>query len=80
MSTSIVYRATVEAVSSVDVTLELLSAHDGETPIEPVDGFGNVRVNIPGAANADDVGDVQRAFGALIGIKGAIKVTIESAP
>lgn len=74
---SIVYKATVKGVSSVDVTLELLPAGDGETPIEPVDGFGRIRVNVPGASNAEAVGDVLRAFGALIEVEGAVRVTIE---
>ena len=33
MGTSIVYMATVEGVSSVDVTLSVLPASDGEEPI-----------------------------------------------
>ena len=74
---AIVYKATVKGVSSVDVTLELLPAGDGETPIEPVDGFGCIRVNVPGASNAEAVGDILRAFGALIEVDGGVKVTIE---
>jgi hypothetical protein len=74
---SIVYKATVKGVSCVDVTLELLPAGDGETPIEPVDGFGRIRVNVPGASNAEAVGDILRAFGALIEVEGGVKVTIE---
>lgn len=74
---AIVYKATVKGVSYVDVTLELLPAGDGETPIEPVDGFGRIRVNVPGASNAEAVGDVLRAFGALIEVEGGVKVTIE---
>ena len=73
----IVYRATVEAVSSTDITLEVMSAKDGEEPITPRDGFDHIHVNVPGAAIGDDVGPVLRAFGALIGIKGAVKITIE---
>ena len=72
---TIVYRATVEGVSSVDVRLSVLPAADGETPIECRED--DIEVNIPGAANAEDVGAVQRAFGALIGIKGAVRITIE---
>lgn len=75
---AIVYRATVKGVSTVDVTLELLPAGDGETPIEPVDGFGRIRVNVPGASNAEAVGAVLRAFGALIEIEGGVLVTIEA--
>ena len=71
----IVYRATVEGVSSVDVRLSVVPAADGETPIECRED--DIEVNIPGAANAEDVGSVQRAFGALIGIKGAVRITIE---
>jgi hypothetical protein len=72
---AIVYRATVEAVSSVDVRLNVAPAADGERPIEEC-GSG-IAVNIPGAANAEDVGGVQRAFGALIGTRGAVRITIE---
>ena len=72
---TIVYRATVEGVSSVDVRLSVLPATDGETPIEC--RGDDIGVNIPGAANAEDVGAVQRAFGALIGIRGAVRITIE---
>jgi hypothetical protein len=72
----IVYRATVEAVSGVDVTLKVVPAKDGEEPIEPTDGFGNIRVNVPGAANAENVGAVLRAFGALMSVEGAVKIAI----
>ena len=77
MGTSIVYMATVEGVSSVDVTLSVLPASVGEEPITRSADGEDIVVNIPGAANAEDVGEVQRAFGALIGRKGAVRVTIE---
>jgi hypothetical protein len=73
----IVYRATVTAVSSTDVTLEVEPAKDGEEPITPRDGFNRIHVNVPGATNGDDIGPVLRAFGALIGIKVAVRITIE---
>jgi hypothetical protein len=73
----IVYRATVKGVSSVDITLELMPAVDGEPPIEPTDGFGHVRVNVPDASNAEPVGDILRTFGALIEVEGRVKMTIE---
>ena len=73
----ITYRATVKAVSSVEVTLKLIPASDGEDPIEPTDGFGHIHVNVPGASNAEEVGDVLRVFGALIEVEGGITVTIE---
>lgn len=75
----IIYRATVAAVSSTDVTLEVEPAKDGEEPITPRDGFDHIHVNVPGAANGEDIGAVLRAFGALIGIKGAVRITIEPA-
>jgi hypothetical protein len=46
----------------------------------PQDGFGNIRVNVPGAANAEDVGTVLRAFGALMSVEGAVRITIEPIP
>ena len=73
----IVYRATVEEVSQVDIAFKVIAAADGEEPITPVDGFNRIRVNVPGAANAEDVGEVLRAFGALIGLEGAVRLTIE---
>jgi hypothetical protein len=73
----ITYRATVDSVSSVDMHLKVIPAGDGEEPIEPTDGFGRICVNVPGATNAEDVGAVLRAFGALIGICGAVRITIE---
>jgi hypothetical protein len=76
---AIVYRGTVEGVSSVDVVIDVKPAKDGEDPITR-NGFDQLVVNIPGAANAEDVGDVQRAFGALIGLKGAVRITIEPVP
>jgi hypothetical protein len=76
MSASIVYRATVDGVSCVDVVLDIIPDKDGEDPVIRTT-MGNFAINVPGAANGDDVGDVLRAFGALIGIKGAIKITIE---
>ena len=72
----IVYRATVEAVSQVDVTLAIKPAADGEDPITVARGDNSVAVNVPGAANAEDVGDILRAFGAIIGINGAARITI----
>lgn len=72
---AIVYRATVEGVSSVDIRLAMIPASDGENPIEP--HGEEIEVNIPGASNAEDVGAVQRAFGSLIGVKGAVRITIE---
>jgi hypothetical protein len=71
----IFYRATVEGVSSVDVRLNVLPAADGEPPIEC--HGDDIAVNVPGAANAEDVGDILRAFGALIGIKGGVRIIIE---
>jgi hypothetical protein len=80
MGPSIVYEATVECVSSVDITLNVTPAPDGEEPIlRTADGEG-LLVNIPGATNAEDVGEVQRAFGALIGLRGAVRITIEAMP
>jgi hypothetical protein len=73
----IVYRATVEEVSQVDIALKVLPSSDGEEPITPRDGFDRIRVNVPGAANAGDVGAVLRAYGAVIGIDGAVRITIE---
>jgi len=72
----IVYRATVEGVSSVDITLDVKPANDGEEPFVRT-ANDKLLVNVPGAANAEDVGDVLRAFGALIGIHGAVRITIE---
>lgn len=77
MSSQIIYRATVAGVSSLDVTLVIEPAHDGEAPIVMSTGKDAVIVNVPGAANAEDVGDVLRAFGALIEIRGAVRITIE---
>jgi hypothetical protein len=74
-SPQIVYRATVQGVSCVDVTIEIKPAEDGEEPLtKSGDGWA---VNVPGATNAEDVGDLLRAFGALIGVEGAVRVTIE---
>jgi hypothetical protein len=75
---TIVYRATVEAVSGVDITLKILPAEDGEVPFEPTDGFGNTRVNIPGATCAIDVGPILRKFGSLLCLEGAVRITIEA--
>jgi hypothetical protein len=77
---AIVYRATVEGVSTVDVSLHMVPADDGEEPILPVGSDGRIIVNVPGAANAEDVGAILRAFGAAIGIAGSVRVTIEVAP
>jgi hypothetical protein len=74
---AIVYRATVEEVSGTDVTLKVLPAKDGEEPIRPTDNFGSTRINVPGAACAEDVGPLLRAFGALIGLEGAVRITVE---
>jgi hypothetical protein len=76
---AIVYRATVEGVSGVDVTLKVKPASDGEEPITKT-ALDQIAVNVPGAANAEDVGETLRAFGALIGIEGAVRITIEPAP
>ncbi len=72
---TIVYLATVRAVSPVDITLEVIPASDGEEPIVRDDD--KLRVNVPGAANAEDVGDVLRAFGSIIEVSGAARITIE---
>jgi hypothetical protein len=77
---AIVYRATVEGVSSVDVTLSLLPASDGEEPIVKGVLDGQLLVNVPGAANAEEVGDTLRAFGSLIELRGAVRITIEPDP
>jgi hypothetical protein len=74
--TAIVYRATVEGVSCVDVTLAIKPAKDGEEPLTK-HGDDAWAVNVPGAANAEDVGELLRAFGSLIGIDGAVRITIE---
>jgi hypothetical protein len=74
---AIVYRATVEGVSSVDVTIEAIPASDGEEPIVRGQIDGQLLVNVPGAANAEDVGETLRAFGALVGLRGAVRITIE---
>lgn len=76
VSARIVYRATVEGVSSVDVTLDVHPHADGEEAFERT-ALGKLAVNVPGAANAEDVGDVLRAFGALIGVHGAVRITVE---
>lgn len=75
----IVYRATVRGVSTVDVRLKVAPAHDGEEPFT-IDDHEDVLVNIPGAANAEDVEAVQRAFGAIFGIEGAVRITVEVDP
>jgi hypothetical protein len=72
----IVYRATVEGVTSVDVAMKVVPAADGEDPICAKVGDGII-VNVPGAANGDDVGEVLRAFGRVIGIAGAVRIVIE---
>jgi hypothetical protein len=72
----IVYRATVEGVSSVDITLAVAPAGDGEEPFVRTSS-DRLLVNVPGAANAEDVGDILRTFGALIGINGAVRITVE---
>ena len=70
------YRATVVTVSQVDVTLKLIPASDGEEPLTKT-GDDIFAVNVPGASNAEDVGAILRAFGSLIDIEGAVRVTIE---
>lgn len=75
----IVYRATVRGVTTVDITLDVIPA-----PEDDEQAFGlesdELRVNVPGATNAHDVGALLRAFGALIEVHGAVRITIEPDP
>ena len=77
---AIVYRATVEGVSSVDIVLSPLPANDGEEPITKGTLDGQICVNVPGAANAEEVGETLRAFGSLIELRGAVRIIIEPDP
>lgn len=72
-------RATVCEVSEIGMHVEPEPMSDGEESLSPVNGMGRILVAFPdgGRANGRSA-KYARAFGALIGVKGAVVVTVET--
>jgi hypothetical protein len=68
-------RATVQSVTEVGVSLEPEPDAEKDMAIEPVRNDGCVWISFA----PDENGEKARAFGAIMLVKGAVKITIEPA-